>query len=39
MILNEYRASHNKGPLYKSGYDIIPMQKQGDYFIDESNLS
>ena len=25
-----------KGPLYKSGYDIIPMQKQGDYFIDES---
>ena len=36
MILNEYRASHNKGPLYKSGYDIIPMQKQGDYFIDES---
>ena len=36
MILNEYRASHNNGPLYKSGYDIIPMQKQGDYFIDES---
>ena len=36
MILNEYRASHNKGPLYKSGYDIIPKQKQGDYFIDES---
>jgi len=36
MILNEYRASHNKGPLYKSGYDIIPIQKQGDYFIDES---
>ena len=41
MILNEYRASHNIGPLYKSGYDIIPMQKQGDYFIDEpqSNLN
>ena len=36
MILNQYRASHNKGPLYKSGYDIIPKQKQGDYFIDES---
>ena len=41
MILNEYRATHNIGPLYKSGYDIIPMQKQGDYFIDEpqSNLN
>ncbi len=41
MILDEYRASDNKGPLYKSGYDIIPMQKQGDYFIDEpeSNLN
>jgi len=36
MILNEYRASQNMGPLYKSGFDIIPMQKQGDYFIDES---
>ena len=36
MILNEYRASQKKGPLYKSGYDMIPMQKQGDYFIDES---
>ncbi len=41
MILNEYRATDNIGPLYKSGYDIIPMQKQGDYFIDEpeSNLN
>ena len=36
MILNDYKASQNKGPLYKSGYDIIPMQKQGDYFLDES---
>ena len=36
MILDEYRASYNKGPLYKSGFDVIPMQKQGDYFIDES---
>ena len=36
MLLNEYRATDNIGPLYKSGYDIIPMQKQGDYFIDES---
>ena len=29
------------GLLYKSGYDIIPMQKQGEYFIDEpeSNLN
>ena len=41
MILNEYRASDNIGLLYKSGYDIIPMQKQGEYFIDEpkSNLN
>ena len=36
MILNEYRASQNKGPLYKSGFDVIPLQKQGNYFIDES---
>ena len=41
MILNEYRASNNNGPLYKSGYEIIPMHKQGDYFLDEpqSNLN
>jgi len=41
MLLDNYRISTDKGPLNKSGYDLIPMHSQGDYFLDEhiSNLN
>ena len=41
IILDKYYVNTDNGPLNKSGYDIIPLHKNGDYFIDKplSNLN